>query len=189
MPASFTETLLDLLSPMRYSGAEDLDIFLGALGLAFEQTYDWASDTDDGKPGYSLLVDADRVPDEAIPWLAQFVGVPIVTGMDPSDQRASLKGLGSWKRGTVTALEAAAAPYLTGAKTLIVKERDSSAYHFEVITLDSETPDSAVVLAALLTQKPAGLVMNYIVYAGQNAFTMRDSILRGTVKDTLRFAL
>lgn len=191
MPDTFAQSLVKLLQPMMYDDANHgnaLAVYLGALGdNLFQEIEDWASDTDLGQPGYSLLLDADRVPDKAIPWLAQFVGVTITKGLPAADQRSQLKGLTNWKRGTVDALQAAPLPYLTGSKTVIIKERFTGAYNFEVITYTSETPDSASVLAALIAQKPAGLIMTYIVYAGQKAFLMRGSTMRGI--DSLRLVI
>ena len=130
------------------------------------------------------------MPDEAIAYLAQFVGVIITKGMSYADQRVQLVGLSNWKRGTVAAIQAAPIPFLTGSQTVIVKERDTGPYHFEVMTYASETPDQTKVLAALISQKPAGLVMTYVVYSGQKAFQVRgNSALRGTPPDTLRLAI
>jgi hypothetical protein len=193
MPESFSDSLRDLLQPMFYDDINQssaLSIYLGSLGdPLFQLVEDWASDTDNGEPGYSLLVDANRVPFNNIPWLAQFVGAVIWTTLPEDQARAQLKGLGTWKRGTVAALEAAAAPLLTGSQTVSVKERDTSPYHFQVYTLASETADQNKVLAALLSQKPAGLVMNYFMYAGQKAVTLKSSALRGSPADVLRLAI
>src|SRR6516162_6285412 len=190
---TFKQALINLLQPMFYADAQEnnaLTTYLSALGdQLFQLVQDWSSDTDDvpPKPGYSILVDATRVPDVAIPWLAQFVGSDVTINSPPSQQRTQLTGLGTWKRGTVAALQAAPVPYLTGSQTVIVKERDTGPYHFEVMTYADETPNQAAALAALLTQKPAGLVMNYVVYSGQKAFQVRGgSALRGTPPDTLR---
>jgi hypothetical protein len=192
MPESFTDSLIDLLEPMFYDDVNQghaLQTYLGGLGLNFEIVEEYARDTDDGKIGYSILVDATRVPDEAIPWLGQFVGITITQGLPPDQQKEQLIGLGNWKRGTVAALKAAPLPFLTGSQTVIVKERDTSPYHFEVITYADETTDSAKVLEALMSQKPAGLIMTYIVFSGQKAFTMRSSAMRGTPPDTIRLVI
>lgn len=189
MTTTFTDALLKLLQPMMYDGSNDLPVYLSSQASIFELVEEYASDGDNGEIGYSLLVDGNRVPDEAVPWLAQFVGVRLTTGLSVADQRSQLLGLGNLKRGTIAALQAAPVPYLTGSQSVVVHERDTSAYHFEVVTLGSETPDSDLVLAALLTQKPAGLVMSYVVNVGQKAFLMRDSILRGTTPDSLRLVI
>lgn len=191
MPATFKQSLYDLLQPMFYAEVQtnnSLQNYLGGLSdPLFQEVDDWASDTDDGKPGYSILIDIDRTPDKALPWLAQFVGAKLTVGLNPAQQREQIKGLGNWKRGTVAAMQAAALPYLTGTQTVVVHERDTSAYHFLVYTLTSETPDQNKVLQALLSQKPAGLQMQYVVYSGQAAFTVDRSTVRGG--DVLRFAL
>jgi len=191
MPQPFKQSLKDLLQPMFYADANyynSLDTYIGGLSdPLFQIVDDWASDTDDGKPGYSILIDIDRCPDNALPWLAQFVGAKLTVGLSPAQQREQIRGLGNWKRGTVAAMQAAALPYLTGSQTVVIHERDTSPYHFLVYTLSAETPDQNKVLQALLSQKPAGLQMQYVVYAGQHAFTTDQSTVRGG--DVLRFAL
>src|SRR5215471_3655682 len=169
----------------------DLTTYLTGLGdELFQEVQDWASDTDDGKPGYSVLLDATRVPDEAIAYLAQFVGVMITKGMSYANQRTQLVGLANWKRGTVAAIQAAPVPFLTGSQTVIVKERfNSDPYQLEVMTYANETVDQNKALAALISQKPAGLVLTYVVFSGQKAYTMRQSALRGTPPDTLRLVV
>jgi len=195
MSDTFAEALIKLLQPMFYDDfhqGDALNTYLSSLGdPLFQIVQDWSSDSDDvpPKPGWSILVDATRVPDIAIPWLAQFVGTKITTGMPVDYQRTQLTGLGTWKRGTVAALQAAPVPFLTGSQTVIVKERDTSPYHFQVMTYASETPNQAAALAALVSQKPAGLVMNYVVFSGQKGFLMRGSALRGTPPDSLRLVI
>jgi len=194
MPESFTQSLVDQLEPMFYAdpvNGNALLIYLTGLGNElFQEVQDWSSDTDLGQPGYSILLDATRVPDEAIAYLAQFVGVQVTKGMSYADQRTQLVGLANWKRGTVAAIQAAPLPFLTGSQTVIVKERfNNNPYALEVMTYASETTDQNKVLAALISQKPAGLVLTYVVFSGQKAFTMRSSALRGTPPDTLRLAI
>src|SRR5215471_15924936 len=180
MAGSFAQQLMALLQPMRYGDSTPIDTYLTGIGdQLFQLVEDWASDTPDGKPGYSLLVDATRVPDIAIPWLGQFVGVQIVVGQSPAVQRAQLTGLANWKRGSVDALQAAPLPWLTGTQTVIIKERDTSPYHLTVETLASETTDATAVQNALMAQKPAGLQLTYINFSGQKAFTMKNSTLKG----------
>ena len=193
---TFYQQLYDLLQPMFYDDPEEsnaLAIYLESMSdTYFQIVQDWSSDSPDNppKPGWSILMDATRVPDSAVPWLAQFVGVAVTAGMTVAGQRAQMVGLSTWKRGTVAALEAAPVPFLTGSQTVIVKERDTSPYHFEVETYASETPNQNLVLAALLTQKPGGLVMDYVVYSGQKAFQVRGgSALRGTPPDSLRLVI
>jgi hypothetical protein len=140
----------------------------GALATALERTAE-IYDPDEGLPG-GPLVDVDRCPDWALPWLAQLVGVAIPVGMDADTAREAIRSVAGWKRGTVAALRAAAGFHLTGEKTVYFRERDPSGadppYTLEVVTRTTETPDPAAVQAELLRQKPAGLVLTYRVVAG-----------------------
>jgi hypothetical protein len=67
-----------------------------------------------------------------------------------------------------------------GGKHVTIRERDAAAcpsipaYGLTVQTLTRETPNSAAVLAAILSQKPGGIVLNFQVLAGwdyQGLFT------------------
>lgn len=191
MPKTFKQSLVELLQPMFYSDplyGNSLDTYLGGLSdPLFQIVEDWASDGNNGEPGYSILIDITRCPDYALPWLGQFVGIRVTTGLPADKQRQQIVGLGTWKRGTVAALKAAPLPFLTGTQTVIVKERDTDPYHILVYTLTSETTSASSVLAALLAQKPAGIQMTYITYAGQHAWTVRQSTMRGI--DALRFPI
>jgi len=194
MPESFADQLRDMLQPMFYADAQNgnsLYIYLGSLGdPLFQEVDDWASDTDDGKPGWSILVDATRCPDEGIQWLGQFVGAKISSTFTPAAQRAQLEALSGWKRGTPNSIQTAVAAVLTGGQTVIIKERDTSPYHFEVLTYASETPDQNQVIAAINATKPAGLQYTYVYFSGQKAFTLRvGSALRGSPPDALRLVV
>jgi hypothetical protein len=140
----------------------------GALAAALERAAE-IYDPEDGPPG-SPLLDVDRCPPWALPWLGQLVGVRLPAGVSDSDARVLIRSVAGWKRGTPAALRAAAGLYLTGTKTVYFRERDPTAtdppYTLEVVTREDETPDPAAVEAALLAQKPAGLVLTYRAVAG-----------------------
>jgi hypothetical protein len=153
--------------PLAPDDAEHGDVhahLVGALATALErvgQIYD----PEDGPPG-SPLVDVDRCPDWALPWLAQLVGVTIPAGVtDPELVRAAIRDVAGWHRGTPAALRGAASAYLTGTKTVYFRERDPTGgdppYCLEVVTRAGETPDPAAVEAALRRQKPAGILLTY----------------------------
>jgi hypothetical protein len=141
----------------------------GALATALERVAE-IYDPDDGTLPGSPLVDVDRCPDWALPWLAQLVGVTIPAGMDADTARAGIRDVAGWKRGTVNALRAAAGFHLTGSKTVYFRERDETGgdppYCLEVVTLTGETPDPAAVEAELRRQKPAGILLTYRVVTG-----------------------
>ena len=140
----------------------------GALAVALERVAE-IYDPEEGPPG-GPLVDVDRCPDWALPYLAQMVGVALPAGSTAEQNREHIRSVAGWKRGTPAAMRAAAAAYLTGEKTVMFRERDPSGadppYTLEVVTLTGETPDPAAVEAALRRQKPAGIILNYRTVAG-----------------------
>ena len=126
-------------------------------------------DPEEGEPG-GPLVDVDQCPDWALGWLAQLVGVALPPGATIEQSRALIRDVAGWKRGSRDALRAAAGAFLTGNKTVYFRERDASSpdppYTLEVVTRIGETPDPAAVEAALLRQKPGGIVLNYRTVEG-----------------------
>jgi hypothetical protein len=171
---SFAERVIDAVYPLR-QGSADLDTFVHAIcDNLFQEIEDLASDGDNGETGWSVVVDLNRIPDKGLDYIAQFVGVQLPPGITAADKRARIARTDGWLRGSKGAIQGAPLPYLTGAKTVILRERDVAAapndppYGLTVITRTSETPNSAQVLAALLAQKPAGILLNYVVLAGQD---------------------
>lgn len=141
----------------------------GALASVLERVATVYDPDDDTLPA-SPLLDVDRCPDWALPWLAQLVGVTIPPRWTTEQIRIGIRSVAGWKRGTTAAMRAAAGMYLTGAKTVFFRERDATGgdppYCLEVVTRDSETPDPAAVLGALQRQKPAGILLTYRVVEG-----------------------
>ena len=117
-------------------------------------------------PAWSLLLDSSNVPAAFLPWLGQFVGTIVDTALSESGQRSQILARAGWARGTPAQMANSIKKFLTGTKTVKLYERDTSPYHVSVVTLTSETPaDHSQVLATLLTNKPAGLVLDYQVLA------------------------
>jgi Phage tail protein (Tail_P2_I) len=123
-----------------------------------------AFDPEDAAP-FETLLDPERCPDWALPWLAQLVGIALPSTASVADQRTIIAELASHKRGTTAMLRAAAGLHLTGDKTVYFRERDQDGadppYALQVVTLVTETPDPDAVLAALMAQKPGGIILNY----------------------------
>lgn len=168
------------MEPMTY--AEDqtqhsLEVFLGAIGAMFEEGWVLARDiVVDGQrvPGWSIVVDLNRTPNKALGWLAQFVGVTLDPALDDANQRTRIRETDGWKRGSPGAFMTAAKLYLTGQKTVVLRERWTSAYRILVITRTYETPDRDKVLSSLISQKPAGLILDYWVVNGRTYLEVRD---------------
>jgi hypothetical protein len=183
---TFVDDVMAQLEPMLWAEDETgnaLRTFVESLSNLFQPIEDYASDDlTTGAIGWSIVLDIDRAPDEVLPWLAQFVGVQLIQGLSAADQRQQISGLANMARGTIAALQAAPAPYLTGTKTVIVRERfdpanptvDSPGY-IQVITYADQTPDPLVVQASLIAQKAAGLILNYVASSGQDYLSARTN--------------
>jgi hypothetical protein len=136
-------------------------LLCGALGQAMAQVADiW--DPEDPIPPGAPLLDVDLCPDWALPWLAQIVGVVVPSGATVDQARTLIRDVAGWKRGSPDALYSAASATLTGTKTVYFRERNGGdPYALEVVTLTGETPDTSVVLASLMAQKPGGIALTY----------------------------
>lgn len=180
---SFAQRVYDEVSVVQPDDSDTgyaLANFVAAVGQAFQIIEDWSRDTDDGV-GWSQMLDVDRAPSYALGWLAQFIGVTLQPDLDDLSQRARIKETDGWQRGSPSAIAGAAHQYLTGGKHVIIRERDPAvvpvdpAYGLTVITYTDETPDPDKVLAALLAQKPAGIVLNYETLSGQDFQALLDN--------------
>lgn len=189
---SYAQDVLDALAPMLYaevSTGDALTDYVTGLSLPFELVETWASDTDT-HIGWSLLLDVDRCPVEALPWLAQIVGLKLNTGLSVADQRQQIHDAPNWKRGTPGAMRAAPAPYLTGAKTVILRERydgsgNDAPYYIEAITYTAETPNPTIVEAAIRSQKAGGIILTYVTASGPDLQFVKDNYATlQTIKDT-----
>jgi hypothetical protein len=119
-------------------------------------------------PPVAPLLDPDLCPDWALPWLAQLVGLTIPAGTPTDVAREMIRTVSGFARGTPAALRAAAGFFLTGTKTVFFNERlAGDPYRLGVITLASETPDVVRVEAAILAQKPGGIILSYACISGQ----------------------
>lgn len=136
-----------------------------------QQVAGYAFDGDGGELGWSVLLDLDRVPDEAIKYLAQFVGVTINDALDVAGRKAQIANLESMQRGSASYIRSLLDTLVAaeGSSDWVLRERYDptnpsvdSAYHFQVIIVtDDPSPDPDPTLLALRKAKPAGLIMHY----------------------------
>lgn len=178
---SYAERFYAELEPLQYSEPLTgwaLLYYVSAIGEMFQDVKDLAGDVVvDGEvvPGWSVVVDLDRTPNKALGWLAQFVGVTLRPGLGDTDQRAWIRSTDGWRRGTRASMVGALRPYLSGTRTVLFRERyPDSAYKLMVVTRWGETPDPAAALSALLTQKPAGIVLDYHTINGRDYQEVKD---------------
>jgi hypothetical protein len=172
--ASFAALLYDALAPLATLDGQaewHLAHYCGAQGAMFQPVADVARDTPAG-PGWSAVLDLGRCPDAWLPWLAQFVGVTVIAGSTPNAMRERIASTDGFKRGTPEAIRGAAQATLTGNRTVTFRERDANSpdppYTLEVVTLTGETPNPAATRAAIVAQKPGGIVLNYRTVEGQD---------------------
>lgn len=181
MVGNVAAELYDAVAPLAYADADHgyaLLHYCEAIGRTLEQVDRYVRDDEAlGLPGWGILLDVDNAPAEALPWLAQFVGVQLVAGHTTEQTRLRIRETDGFARGTPAAIRGAARQYLTGTKTAEVRERYDadnpgvdSPYHLSVFTYPDETPDPAAVVRALLEQKPAGIVLKHLVVTSVSSY-------------------
>lgn len=181
------ETLIESFEPWMTA---DLQDYLSVLSGMFAETLLYSDDTDEYE-GWTLLLDPDRAPAAALPYLAQYVGEILPVGISEPMAREWIKDAPNQVRGTVQSIVRAAQRSLAGMRHVAIVERDNGSGgvnvdRLTVITYTSETPYPAAVLADLLMVVPADIVLNYETLAGQTWLMLRDSPSRtwATVKSS-----
>lgn len=107
--------------------------YLDGAGQLLQRINDLCQDTAAG-PGWSQILDVNRCPTYALPWLAQLIGVRFSPYQNTDAlQRAAIQSEQGFTRGTPAALAAAASRYLKPNQTVTIFERDTDPYHFTVV--------------------------------------------------------
>jgi hypothetical protein len=143
-------------------------------------------------PGWSVILDINRCPTYALPWLGQLVGVRLAPTLPDAVMRQTIDGEQNFGRGTLAAMHAAAAPFLIDGGAITIIERTPDPYSFSVTVPSADLLDPSwselaatyptwsalagafavwndigstpeALEAALLAAKPAGLVMSLTV--------------------------
>jgi hypothetical protein len=160
--------LLGETEPLAYDDANNSYIFAHvceAIGRMWQPIADIVNDDEEnGYPGWSALVDIDRAPAYAFPWLAMVAGVRLTLGADEDAQREEIRRADGQKRGRPSAVLRAAKRGLTGSQAVFIFERDGgSAYQVRLATLTSETPNPTQTAADIRAAIPMGNVVTYEV--------------------------
>lgn len=165
----FATDLYERLAPVAGEDAANgyaLRSFVEALAKMFDQVEVFAREAA-GVPGWTPLVSPTYAPsDAALRFMAQLAGVRLDVGLNTATMKAWLARAEGRRRGTAADMVEKVQETLTGAKTVFLGERDTSAYHFTLVTRTAETPDAAKTEAALILAKPAGLQYTYATTAG-----------------------
>lgn len=130
MTATILEQMLDECGWAQTVDTGGLAAWLAGPAGLLQSIYDLCGDTPQG-PGWSQIVDITRCPTDALPWLAQMVGVRIPASMPDAEARAATTAETGWHRGTAASLVAAAQAYLTSG-TVTIAERTPDPYSFTV---------------------------------------------------------
>ena len=130
-------------------------------GGSLLQATDSLSRDSDGYSGWSCVLDVNRCPTADLAWLAQFVGVRF-TSLQQTDaaQRAAITGEQGFGRGTLAALQAAIAPFVTSMSSVVITERSTDPYNVHI----------TIPLADLV-----GLVWYYVLDATYANYTALDA--------------
>lgn len=167
MPApelnDFATLLYDRLEPLAYADSTQsysLAHLCQAIGIMYEDLYDVLG----GDNPWSVLFDVENIPLAFLPFLAQFLGARIPAGSDEETARSYVRTPSGLERGTVASIVAATQRTLTGGKNVVIIERQGgNAYDLLIHTRVAETPDAAATEASIITQKPAGIILSYVV--------------------------
>lgn len=149
-----------------YAAGDPLRDYLRTIGEMFAEVELYSDDTDEFE-GWTILLDVDRAPAAALPYLAQYVGERIPVGITEEAARQWIRDAPNQRRGTLQSIVDASQRYLTGGKNVTVIQRDGGPDKLTVVSYTPETPDSARVLAELMTVVPADISLTYVVSAGQ----------------------
>jgi hypothetical protein len=157
---SVAEQIVESLGPFA-AESDDLVGFIEAITAPIEPVYGVIGE-EDQTFGWSVALDPDSCPVWALPWLAQFEGVTLTEDMNEAQRRAAIKAREGSARGRPETIRSRVERTLTISRRVVLRERyDGSAYLLQVRTLASETPDENLTRAAILSQKPAGIVLDY----------------------------
>lgn len=116
-------------------------------------------DPDTSVTGTAELANPDAAPRTWLSWLGWLVGINL-SGIPDADKRSSISDSSTLqRRGSVRAIIRATQRTLTGSQSCRVywNLSGSDPYLITVLTLTSQTADSAATLAAALTEKPSGV--------------------------------
>jgi hypothetical protein len=112
------------------------------------------------QPGWSQILDPDRCPTSALPYLGQFVGVQVDGSLTEQGQRDQIRAASGMRRGTPASIVAAAQLWMNGSRTVALTERyTASAYALKVRVHAGEVVDVAKFTASVTGAVPAGIVL------------------------------
>lgn len=163
----FADDYLARLGPLAAIDPDDVLATFAAAGAAMVGRFDEIVEPTDETPGWSMLLDPDRVPAAWLPVTAALYGVTLITGSSEPEQRALIKDRPAQRRGGPDAMRVAVAatldPPSPPASVLVLERVGGNAYAMTVVTRTAVTPDPAAAEAAARTEKPIGVSLTSVV--------------------------
>jgi hypothetical protein len=151
---------------------DDLQTYLQAISTMVEELELYLGD--DEEYAWAILFDPDRCPVKALPYLAQYVGERLPTGISEAAAREWIKDNPNAKRGTLQSIFLAAQRHLTGDRVVAWWERSDGVGtigeqedHLLIRTLTDQTPSEGQTLTDILSVTPADIEVHYDSLAGQ----------------------
>lgn len=164
---TLADQLVDAIYPWWSQDFEDL---ARAIGSMWQHVELYALARDDGTAAWSVMVDPENAPTEALPYLAQWVGEQLRAGLTDEQMREWINDKPNSRRGSPESIALAAQRSLVGGRVVQLFERtdangedDPLGDHFVVYTYAADTPDPNQVWEDLLTVIPADMVCDYTV--------------------------
>lgn len=143
----------------------ELRDFITNLTAGAERTYSIVGE-ESQEFGWSIALDPDLCPTAVLPWLAQWEGVTLTPDMTEPERRQAIKDREGAARGRPATIRARIERTLTGSKRVVIRERNPGPYSLYIRTIATETPSEDLTRAAILSQKPAGIVLDYEAATG-----------------------
>jgi hypothetical protein len=150
----------------------DLQRFCEAWCAPAQPMYDVAREREDGTPPWSVLFDPDLCPANALPYLAQYVGIVITPEMSEAQIRNEIKQPTGWRRGQTESIRIAARRTLVPVEDeelfVIIRPRTPEVGRHYVRTLVAQTPTPVRTEAVIRAALPAWEVLDYAAISGES---------------------
>ena len=161
---SAAERFYKRLEPIAFDDDGTLAALTEAL-MAPIEIAEIARDTDDGLIAWEPLFDPDTCPAVLLDWLAVYNGVILPpSALTDDEKRSRIKQAAGRYRGTEQAWIEEIQRALTGEKVVrLLTFVNGDRWKVTIITRASETPDPAAVERTAFAQKPAGILLTFIV--------------------------
>jgi hypothetical protein len=144
-------------------GDDTLKHIAEALGLGAVEVDEVAPGTDTHGP-WARIMDPYACPVWALPYLAQWVGERLLPSDSEQDKRDRIAQAAGFYSGTDRAMREEVARTLTGTRTVTVLTRvGGDRWAMTVKVKTSECPSPVASEAAARRQKPAGVVLTFLV--------------------------